>query len=459
MEHSGLAPGNIFVVAVSGGPDSLAMLHALYYLREDLHLSLYGAHLNHGLRGDASKADALFVAEAFRRLGIAFTLEEADVPSFRQKHRLSLEEAARQVRYAFLARVCSEQGAAAVALGHTADDQAETILMHVIRGAGLTGLRGMEAVTRRAFNGREVLFVRPLLGLSRLETADYCRALELEPRQDESNLSQELTRNRVRLELVPLLEQYNPAIREALIRLSRSAAQDIAYMEDEIDKVWHETIRQDQGRVSVNRDAFRRLARALQNHLLRRAVLAAKGNLEDVEQNHVEDMVRLMAGPVGRSLNLPGGIRFTVSYDEATLTASGSDLCPLPPLGGQHTLKIPGETLIPGWITTAEVLEQERDKEDHPSARTAYLDYDTVGEQLWLRVRRPGDRFQPLGMSQPKKLQDFMVDSKIPRPWRDRVPLVESPRGIIWVVGWRVAEWAKVRDKQARQLKLRLLQR
>ena len=459
MEQSGLAPGNLLIVAVSGGPDSLALLHTLYHLREDLHLSLHGAHLDHGLRGDASKSDALFVAEAFRRLGIAFTLEEADVPSFRKKHRLSLEEAAREVRYDFLARVCLEQGAHAVALGHTSDDQAETILMHIVRGTGLTGLRGMETVTHRAFSGSEVVLVRPMLSLSRSETAHYCRVLKLEPRQDESNLSRELTRNQIRMELVPLLETYNPAIRDALVRLSRSAAQEIAYMEGEIDEIWHKTVHQDQGRVSVNRETFRPLAQALQNHLLRRVILTAKGDLKDVEQIHIDDMVRLMAGPAGRSLDLPGGIRFSVSYYEATLATSESDLRPLPPLGGQHTLKIPGETLIPGWLITADVVEQERDTENHPSAHTAHLSYDIVGEQLWVRPRRPGDRFQPLGMSQPKKLQDFMVDSKIPRPWRDRVPLVESPRGIIWVVGWRVAEWAKVRDKEAPRLKLRLLPR
>ena len=468
LKQSGLAPGKRLVVAVSGGPDSLAMLYALHHLRDTLDLRLHGAHLDHGLRGDASKADAQFVAETFRRLSIPFTLEEADVPTFRQEHRLSLEEAARELRYAFLSRVVAKQGADATALGHTGNDQAETVLMRILRGTGLAGLRGMAAVTRRACDGGEIVLVRPLLGVSRRETADYCRALKLEPRQDESNLSLELTRNRVRMELLPLLEGYNPAVLDALVRLSSTAAQDMAYIEAQVDKVWHETVREDGNGVVLNRAAFSQLAPALQSHLLRRAVLAVKGNLNDVEQGHVDDMARLMAGPAGKSLDLPGGLRFAVSYTGALLRSKEREPCSLPALDGQHRLQIPGETLLRGWSVVATILDQQGQPTEVPDfnreapeictrSHSACLDYDSLGGELWVRSRAPGDRFQPLGMPQDKKLQDFMVDSKIPRPWRDRVPLVVSPRGIAWVVGWRIAQWAKVTEKTAHAVQLRFL--
>ena len=460
LAKSGLS-GKSLVVAVSGGPDSLALVHAIHHLRDELGLRLHGAHLDHGLRGDASRADARFVAGTFDRLSIPYTHETADVGSVRRGRRLSLEEAAREVRYAFLSRVSDEQHADAVAVGHTADDQAETVLMHVIRGSGLTGLRGMEILTRRPSNGGELVLVRPLLSSSRRDTADYCRALALEPRHDETNASSELTRNRIRAELLPLLEEYNPAIRDALVRLSHSAAQDVDLLESEVQAVWEDTVRQDRDGVAVNRAAFARLAPALQSHLLRRAVRTVKGDLTDVEQNHVEDMARLMAGPAGRSLDLPGGIRYSVGYDEAVLRPPETDPCLLVPLEGEYPLDVPGETLLPGWLVTAgfvgpgchppETSDLRRDTiEEH----TAYLDYDALDGQLWVRSRIAGDRFQPLGMSQPKKLQDFMVDSKIPRARRDRVPLVVSPRGIAWVVGWRIAEWAKVRGDEARLLEL-----
>ncbi|MCH7787615.1 MAG: tRNA lysidine(34) synthetase TilS, partial [Chloroflexi bacterium] len=336
LERSGLTSGKLLVVAVSGGPDSLALLYSLHSLKDELGLRLHGAHLNHKLRGDASDSDARFAAETFRGLGIAFTLEEADVAAFRQQHKLSLEEAAREVRYAFLARVAAEQHADAIALGHTSDDQAETVLMHIIRGSGLTGLRGMETVTRRVFDGKETALIRPMLQVSRKETLAYCRALELEPRQDESNLSLEFGRNRVRLELIPMLEQYNPAVRDALVRLSHSASQDMAYIQGQVDKVWRDVVSETQNCVTLNKNAFARLEPAIQGHLLRRAVSHAKGDLEDVEQNHVDDMARLMTGRAGRSLDLPGGLRFSVGYAEATLAPAEQDPCPLPPLDGEH---------------------------------------------------------------------------------------------------------------------------
>ena len=165
-------------------------------------------------------------------------METADVAAHRAAHRLSPEQAARDVRYAFLARVYREHGADAVALGHTADDQAETILMHVVRGSGLTGLRGMEPWSSRPVEGEEVRFVRPLLGVPRADTEAYCRALGLRPRIDESNRSPDFTRNRVRAELLPLLEELNPAVRDALLRLSTAATRELSYLDAEVDRLW-----------------------------------------------------------------------------------------------------------------------------------------------------------------------------------------------------------------------------
>jgi tRNA(Ile)-lysidine synthase len=459
LERSGLTDGKRLVVAVSGGPDSLALLYALHHLRGELGLELHGAHLDHGLRGEASRADARFVAETFRSLGVPFTVEDADVASFRRERGLSLEDAAREVRYAFLFRVAADQQADAIALGHTSDDQAETVLLHLIRGSGLAGLRGMEPATRRALAGHETILARPLLEVSRRETAAYCRAMGLEPRLDESNLSPELGRNRLRLELLPILKRYNPAVRDALARLSRSVAQDLAFIEAQVEAEWDRVARFSDKSLELDRNAFARLPPAIQSHMLRRAVLSVKGDLEDVEQNHIADMVRLMAGPAGKSLDLPGGIRFSVGYAEAMLTpTSRGDLCPLPPLEGEHPLNIPGETTLPGWRVSARLIPLPARGEGEASY-TAILDYTSLGGRLWVRPRRPGDRFQPLGMAQPKRLQDFMVDSRIPRAWRDRVPLVVSPRGIVWVVGWRIAEWARVKDEEGLKLELRFIQR
>ena len=470
--EGGVTKGDLLVAAVSGGPDSLALLHALVRLRADTGFELHGAHLDHGLRGEASSEDAAFVADTCGTLGVGFTAGAADVPALRKDSGRSLEEAAREARYKFLARVADEQGARAIVLGHTADDQAETVLMNIIRGSGLTGLRGMAATARRNIAGADVLLLRPLLGLSKLATREYCRALGLRPRLDESNLSREPRRNRVRLELIPLMEELNPAVRDALIRLSRNAAQVAEHLEREVDAVWPDAVRQERDRVRVAKDVFLGLAPAVQTHLLRRAVARVKGGLDGVEQSHVEDMARLLAGPAGRTLDLPGGLRFSAGYAEAIIAPAGLDLFPLPPIEGEHELTVPGETMVGGWQVTARLVagsegkaaERARNLGDSgpagiirgpdPDGILAHLSFDAVGRRLAVRGRRAGDRFEPLGMAGHKKVQDFMVDSRIPRGLRDRVPLVVSERGIAWIVGWRIAEWAKVGDADETVLRL-----
>ena len=446
------------------------MLYALHRLKTALSLELHGAHLDHSIRGSESEADARFVGDTLRELGIDFTSEREDVPAFKKAHRLSTEEAARQVRYAFLSRVAQEQQADAVAVGHTADDQVETVLMNIIRGSGLAGLRGMEPRARRTFAGKEVLLVRPLLNLSRQDTVEYCRAQRLKPRLDSSNLSSEPTRNRVRLELLPLLEEFNPAVRDALTRLSRSATQDDEYLESELDAAWPAAVREERGHVSVDKAAYSRLGPAVQVRLLRRAVARVMGSLDRIEHTHINEMAQMMSGAAGRTLYLPRGVRFASGYGEATITRRDAGLFALPPLEGDYLLNIPGGTQVCGWRVEAKVVEQSATeasagdydtapkREYAPDGLTAYLGRDTLGAQTRIRTRRPGDRFQPLGMSQTKKLQDFMVDAKVPRGWRDRVPLVLCADGIAWVVGWRIAEWAKVKEGTSQTVEIRFLE-
>jgi tRNA(Ile)-lysidine synthase len=272
------------------------------------------------------------------------------------------------------------------------------------------------------------------------------------------------------MELLPLLREFNPAIVEALVRLSRSAAQQATYLDSEVDNIWKEAVSEGHGSVSVIAGVFLKLPSALQAHLIRRAVAQVKGDVNEIEQVHVEQMARLMGGPAGRSLDLPGGIRFSTGYGRATVAAADADLCPLPPLDGEHPLKVPGETMVGGWRVVADVVErspgegtsQEPGVADSiqvsgPKALSARLGYGSLQGKLWVRPRSRGDRFQPLGMSGQKKLQDFMVDAKIPRICRDRVPLVVSPSGIAWVAGWRIADWAKVDGLEQEVLELRFL--
>ena len=464
--------GKRLLVAVSGGPDSLALLHALWQLRDDHELRLCGAHLNHGLRGAESDADAEFTADTFRRLNIPFTLDSADVAAYRTQHKLSLEDAARQVRYAFLAVAATERAADVIALGHTADDQAETVLMHIIRGSGLDGLRGMQTLDARRIAGKPAALFRPLLGARRSETQAYCRALGLSPRIDASNQSPEFLRNRIRMELLPLLEQTNPSIHAALLRLAANATQDSDFIRAKADEVWNQVAHvQSDGAVRLDTRALRNHHPALQSHTLRRAIELAGGELT---QQHVLDIMALIGGAPGKTLHLSNGIIFVTGYGEARIgraAAVAAMLSPLPALHGEHPLAVPGETQVGGWHISVsfETDNNKRDSKSFPKADndekpmrqrrfrvSELLDMDCVGKSLRLRARQPGDRFQPLGMEQPKSLREFMIDARIPRQWRDGLPLLVSDRGIVCVPGWRIAHWARVTDSTKRILRLSL---
>ncbi len=457
LEEVGLVRGRgSLVVAVSGGPDSLALLLLLARLRESLGLTLHVAHLDHGLRGREAQDDARFVEEATRRLGVPVTLERWDVESHRAIRRLSVEEAAREVRYTFLSRVAAGLGADAVALGHTADDQVETVLMHLIRGSGMAGLVGMSPLSHwpSHTNRQRTTLARPLLQVTREETEAYCSWRSITPRQDSSNRSLLFTRNRIRTDLLPLLGSYNPRFPEALLRLGRSLAQDQAHLTAETERAREALAASTPDGVVIERQGFAGLHPALQSRLLRMAYEELNGSALGLEGAHLTGMVRLSRGPAGRQMDLPGGLVFSVGYGSLELERRGALPPSQPLLLGEYPLAVPGKTRIPGWTVEARRLKVRR-RLPATDSHVARLDGARMGRNLHVRGRRPGDRLRPLGMEGSRSLQDLFVDAKVPRAERDLVPLVVSDEGIAWVVGHRVAHWARLREDTAVVLELK----
>ena len=455
------APGDLLVVGVSGGPDSLCLLHLLRALSAELAISLHVAHLDHMIRGDESAGEARFVAELARAWGLPATVEPADVPALARERRQNLHEAARQARYAFLARVALAQGARAVAVAHHANDQAETVLLHLLRGAGPEGLRGMRPavewdewtaadnrgwmtgnsgvqaaaiVTPRSPTLASPRLIRPLLGAERAEIEAYCAENDLAPRHDPSNHDLAATRNRIRHDLLPRLIEYNPHIVAALGRTAAICAEEHDALAAALAAEWPRLARERANGVDFDGQAWRELHPALQRAALRRAY-ARFGTGATLAFKHAEQARALVASGVGRKLGLPGGVMLEVGYGGslsvgAPPAADGPQLeDELAALPEQGALALAG-----GWsIVVARAPAGARD----PGRWALRLDAARLDGPLLARRRRPGDRLSLGDSAGHKRVQDIFVDAKVPRALRAAWPLICTPAALVWVAGLR----------------------
>ena len=472
--HGLLVGGGTVVVGVSGGPDSLCLLHVLSRLSGAYGIELHLAHLDHRIRGVESQEDAAFAARLAGEWGLPATIEACDVPQLARESKLAIEEAARQSRYSFLGRVALAVGARRIAVGHHADDQTETIVMHWLRGAGLAGLRGMLPQTKlgemrldAAWPDRPALdlkLIRPLLETPRTEIETYCREHGLKPRFDHSNLDTTYYRNRLRHELIPYLESYNPNIREVLRRSAQVISGDHDFLQAELERVWPAVVSSESGAaITFSLARWRALPTSQQRSTLREAIHRLRKSLRNINWIHIENALSaLRAKPAGTQVTLPQGLMLSIGYHDFTVADEGyvpEVAWPLL-LAESLPVAVPGVTELPdsGWCLEAAIIEREDFSEDHldnPNPWQAFLDYESTGAELVLRQRRPGDRFQPLGLGgHEKSLHTFMIDHKILRSLRGFVPIVASPRHIVWVAGWRVDERAKITAETERILHL-----
>lgn len=491
------------VVGVSGGPDSVTLLHALAQLAPPRLVVVY---VDHGQRPSEVAAEIEFVEKLSARLGAQFLRLSAMNELSPSGRGASREAVWREGRYRALAEAARLVGAGAVAVGHTADDQAETVLFNLLRGSGWAGLAAMAPVNSWpvAVEGAPVLW-RPLLGVTRREIEAYLAAHTLPARQDSSNRSPAFARNRVRHTLLPLLEQAHPGARAALLRLARIAARDAAYWDAEVARVWaamaltprpplptrgegekdETTRKQKEGAPDPSREPLPRpspsgrggqgpprplrgggrgvgsfpvlslarwqaLPEALRYRVLRRWLGEAVGP-DQIVARHLEQAVdRLGARPTGR-LSLPDGRRLVWGYGRAWLEA-GAELAAL---AGVWPLNLPGETRLPGWRVEASLVEPDLAAARQAGPEEAWLDADALAGALRVRGWRPGDRMRPLGMAGQRKLQDLLVDAKVPRATRAAVPVVEDSQRIVWLVGVRLAEEARLRPESRRAWRLR----
>ncbi|HZD57203.1 MAG TPA: tRNA lysidine(34) synthetase TilS [Anaerolineales bacterium] len=452
------------LVGVSGGPDSLCLLDAM----RQLGYPLIVAHLNHGLRAEA-RADAQRVKEFAGQLEVPFISAEADVGSIAGMKSLSIEEAARTARYEFLFAKAREFGAQAVAVGHTADDQVETVLMHLLRGAGLSGLKGMEFRALPNSWSQEIPLVRPLLSTWRSEVLEYLAGRDLQPVLDRTNLDTTIYRNRLRHELIPYLESYQPAVRPILWRMAQILGGDFDILEQVVARTWQDCILDlGPGYVSIRIEEFSRLPVGLKRHLLRRAMAVLRPGLRDIDFGSVERALGFLARPPhSRQQDLVANLRLLQEDNLLWVADWDADLphARWPQLQGKAEveLNVPGELNLPaGWRFQATLAE------DRDAARSAalanrdsyqaWIDLDQLSLPLKIRNRRAGDRFRPLGLGGHSiKLAEFMVNVKLDRRARSAWPLVCAGNAIIWVPGFRIGHPFRLRKETLRVAHLNLV--
>ncbi len=473
------------VIGVSGGPDSLCLLDVLEKLRDKFDLTLTIAHLNHQLRGADSQADEDFVRAVAPQRELLLFVETADVAALATQRKQSLEEAARQARYAFLWRVARQVNASKIAVGHNADDQVETVLMHFLRGTGQAGLRGMTPLMDIAdlhLPSSDPLaepvsaspqLIRPLLEIPRAEIEAYCQAHRLEPRQDFSNQDTTFFRNRLRHELLPQLETYNPNIRQILQRTAKVMAAEVEFLNDQLARVWPTVVRSEsEAKIELDLAVWRSLPLALKRSTLRQAVQTLRRSLRDINFEHIDAAITIIEkGNVGAKASLPQGLMLTLGYQIFLITPAHIPATPTlpdqPQLHQDEALPVvlPGVTLLPKthWQLRADFIAPEQVKLDYLHTIDpweAYLDAEVIGSNLILRPRRPGDTFAPLGLRGHKqKVNEFMINKKIPAAWRKSIPLLVSADQVLWVCGYCPSERTRLHPTTQRVLHLKFEQR
>jgi tRNA(Ile)-lysidine synthase len=438
--------GETVLVAVSGGADSVALLDILTHLEaERLHLVV--VHLNHGLRGAAADGDEEFVRSLAAQYRLPFAVRRLDVQAYAESGKLSLEEAGRRARYDFFDEMAQLHGATSIALAHHLDDQAETVLIRLLRGAGGGGLSAMGSCARGVLK-------RPLLQISRAQIENYLQSQGVTYREDATNADTAILRNSVRHELIPFLRKYNPKVSQRLAATAEILAGDEQLLEQLTDDAYRRTARGQLSAITLDVEALLQEPRGLRLRLYRRALLLSRGDLKHIALAHLEAVDRLIASsrPSGR-LKLPGDCSVERSY---------GDLCfrqvELPAAAGWQ-LTITGEGSYPlpagGRLLVERVARPV--ELDPGSPRVAYLSPQQVPFPWVLRNFLPGDRLIPLGMKGEQKVKDLFINRKIPLHERRSLPLLLSAGRIVWVVGVRMAEGARVIDPSGPVFRVEIL--
>lgn len=437
-----LRQGEKVVLGVSGGADSIAMLYALNELI-DYGLELIVAHLNHGIRGDEAKRDADFVKETAKSLGLTYVYGEVDALKYKDENGLSVEDAARTLRYKFFDQVIGKHYATKLVTAHTLDDQAETVLMRLIRGSGSKGLSGIPPVSNH--------IIRPLIETSRLDIEEYLRSKGVKWVEDSTNESTEFLRNKIRQELLVELENYNPQIKETLSRTADILRAQEEFISGEAHKHFENTFKLNGPELIGDLNKYKSIDQTLRFSILRLAIEKFSNSLKNISSTHIvsaDDF--LLSDATSGEIELPGDNLILKGYDTFLLTKKSEHDREF-----SYFIQTEGKWGFPELeVEVAIVKSDTLDEEDES---VAYFDFEAVEFPIEVRNFKPGDRFCPLGMTDSKKLQDYFTDIKLPKFLRSRVPIFCTKGEIMWLGGIRIDNRFKVTDKENKVIRMKLI--
>lgn len=436
-----ISVGDHILVGLSGGADSVCLMTMLHHVKAEYGLKISAAYIDHGFRPNETPAEITFCRGLCSGLDIDFETRAIEPAAYARQEGMNKQEASRELRYRALQEIAAEKGCNRIALAHNADDQAETVLMRLIRGSGSLGLSGIPPVRKP--------FIRPIIRISRMEIEDFLEKENSDYVTDSSNLKDDYLRNRIRHHIIPAIKNINRDFVGTVTRATDIIMEEDRYFEIQVTKTLMKLItRKSDTTIELFLMPMESLDKALLRRVLRRAVAETRG-LKGLGLVHIEDLIRLIKyGRSGDRLYLPDSIRAVKAYSTLVLTSEK------PPCLSEYTLSEPGDIVLPGTAQTLSfgIVEREEVEDLGDGRDIACLDADRVEFPLTIRPRKTGDFFYPLGFGKRKKIQDFFVDEKIPRDLRDAIPLLISRDDIALVVGFRVDDRFKVNDNTKRTL-------
>jgi tRNA(Ile)-lysidine synthase len=436
-EYDLIEDGENILIGLSGGPDSMALLYVLLDIKEEIDFNIYVAHVNHGIRGKDALADEKFVESLAKKLSLPYYSKTVNMDEYAKECGLSSEEAGRKLRYDFFREILSKIGGGKIAVAHNKNDQAETLLMRFFRGTGIDGLKGMEYI-----NGD---IIRPILSIERKEIEEYLLEKNIDSRLDKTNLETIYNRNKIRLELIPYIEEnYNPNIINTLWRTSKIASVDSDFLEKYTKKTYDELVKKKRKHsIILDGVLFLKEHRSIQQRIIRNCILDINDNLQGFTEKHISQVLRLfLERRTGKTIDLIDNIIAKTSYGDFIIEKKNEDN----KKKFLYNMDVEGITYVDEFDYKFKTRLLPIDKVDiNKKDRFIKLfDYDKIKGSLYIRNRKDGDRFVPYGMMGSKKIKDYFIDEKIPKEKRDEIPLVTDEENILWVVGYRTSDLYKV---------------